>query len=257
MAKQINATTKTTQRDTQILEILEQNGPTSVHELCKKLYLSEATVRRSLSELAHKELINRTHGGAELRKVLNRARPFSNRMFLNTAAKRDIARKAASIIPNDCTVFLDQSSTCYYLAEALMKKRGLTVVTNNLEIALLLSQTRFRIYLSGGFLNMESRLCTTGVDAHRIFEETCADFAFFSTIALSSDGVISDVGREETNIRNAMLKHAKQKVFLCDSSKFDKTSSCIQCNLADMDMMISEENTASVFADRFPGLKLL
>ena len=118
MAKQINATTKTTQRDTQILEILEQNGPTSVHELCKKLYLSEATVRRSLSELAHKELINRTHGGAELRKVLNRARPFSNRMFLNTAAKRDIARKAASIVPNDCTIFLDQSSTCYYLAEA-------------------------------------------------------------------------------------------------------------------------------------------
>lgn len=257
MAKQVNATPKTTQRDSQILEILEQNGPTSVHELCKKLYLSEATVRRSLSELANKGLINRTHGGAELRKTLNRASSFNNRVILNAAAKRDIARKAASIVPAGSIVFLDQSSSCYHLAEALMKKRGMTVVTNNLEIALLLSQTNFRIYLSGGMLNMDNRLCLTGEDAHSIFEEICADFVFFSTFSLSSDGIVSDVGRDGVNIRKTMFKHAKCKVFLCDSSKFDRTAGYIQCTLGDLDMLISEEDKSSVFAGRFPGLKLL
>lgn len=257
MAKQIRSTPKNAQRDTQILEILEQNGPTSVHELCKRLYLSEATMRRSLSELARKELINRTHGGAELRTVLNRASPFSNRVILNAAAKRDIARKTASIVPPGSIVFLDQSSTCYHLAEALMEKRELTVVTNNLEIALLLSQTKFRVHVSGGMMHRSSRMSLVGEDAHGIFEEMYADFAFFSTFSLSSDGIVSDVGREGINVRKAMLKHAKCKVFLCDSSKFDRTAGYIQCSLGDLDMLISEEDKSSVFADRFPGLKLL
>ena len=60
---------KDTKRDRQILEILEANGPASVHDLCQKLYLSEATIRRALSSLARKGLIHRTHGGAELLKT--------------------------------------------------------------------------------------------------------------------------------------------------------------------------------------------
>ena len=257
MTKQIRSAPKNTQRDMQILEILEQNGPTSVHELCKRLYLSEATMRRSLSDLARRGLINRTHGGAELLKTYTRAGPFSNRMILNAAAKRDIARKAASIVPPGSIVFLDHSSTCYHLAEALMEKRDLTVVTNNLEIALLLSQTKFHVHISGGRMHQSTRMSLVGEDAHGIFEEMYADFVFFSTFSLSSDGIVSDVGRDGVNIRKAMFKHAKQKVFLCDSSKFNKTAGYIQCTLGDVDMLISEEDKSSVFADRFPGLKLL
>ena len=125
MANKISSAPKNTQRDMQILEILEENGPTSVHELCKRLYLSEATMRRSLANLARKGLINRTHGGAELLKTYTRASTFSNRVILNASAKRDIARKAASIIPDGSVVFLDHSSTCYHLAEALLKKMSL------------------------------------------------------------------------------------------------------------------------------------
>ena len=245
------------QRDSQILSVLEENGHCTVHELCDKLYLSEATMRRSLSELAQKGLINRTHGGAELLKTFTNAGPFSSRMILNSVAKRDIARKAASMVPDGSIVFLDQSSTCYHLAEALTKKRDLTVVTNNLEIALLLAQTKFRVHLSGGQLCKTNRMCLAGEDAHGIFEEICADFAFFSTRSLSDDGIVSDCNREEIKVRNAMLKYAKCKVFLCDSSKFNSTAGYIQCALQDVDALISEEDASSVFADRFPGLKLL
>lgn len=257
MATKTKENSKNTQRDSQILAILEENGTCSVHELCEKLYLSEATMRRSLSSLARKGLINRTHGGAELPKIYHRTSPFRNRVILNAAAKRDIARKAAAMVPNGSIVFLDQSSTCYHLAEALMEKKELTVVTNNLEIALLLTQTKFRVQISGGTLHMDNRLCLAGEDAHRIFEEICADFVFFSTFSLSSDGIISDVSRDAINIRKSMFKYAKRKVFLCDSSKFKSTSGYIQCTLRDVDTLISEENTSSVFADRFPGLELL
>ena len=83
-----------------------------------------------------------------------------------------------------------------------------------------------------------------------------ADFAFFSTRSLSADGIVSDCNRDEINVRNAMLKHAKCKVFLCDSSKFDSAAGYIQCTLQDLDVMISEEDTASVYGERFPKLRI-
>lgn len=257
MAKATAENAKSMQRDQQILAILEDNGETSVHELCKKLYLSEATMRRSLSSLARKGLIHRTHGGAELLKTFTNAGPFSSRIHLNAAAKRNIAQKAAAIIPDGSIIFLDQSSTCFHLAEALKDKQDLTVITNNIEIASLLSQTNFEVHLSGGYLCDKARTCLVGADSHHIFLNICADFAFFSTRSLSSDGIASDCNREEINVRNAMLKHARCKVFLCDSSKFDSTAGYIQCSLQDLDILISEETAAVAYADRFPGIKCL
>ena len=257
MAKTPGIISKDTKRDSQILEILEINGPTSVHDLCQKLYLSEATMRRALSSLARKGLIHRTHGGAELLKTFTNAGPFSSRVFMNTSAKRNIAYKAAGMVPDGSMVFLDQSSTCYHLAEALMGKRDLTVVTNNLEIARLLSQTNFHVHISGGQLCSTARTCMVGEDAHQIFLSIYADFAFFSTRSLSADGIVSDCNRDEINVRNAMLKCAKCKVFLCDSSKFNSTAGYIQCSLQDLDVMVSEEDTASVYSEVFPELRIL
>ena len=251
------AGTKDTQRENQILDILEKNGPTSIHELCRKLYLSEATMRRALSQLAGKGLVRRTHGGAERLKTFTNAGPFGNRISMQAAAKREIAFKAAQLVPDGSIVFLDQSSTAYHLAEALMEKRDLTVVTNNIEIARLLSQTSFRVHVSGGQLCSTARNCMVGEDAHQIFLSICADFAFFSTRSFSADGIISDCNRDEINLRNAMLKYAKCKVFLCDSSKFNTSAGYIQCALQDLDVFISEGNAASAYADVFPNVKCL
>ena len=248
---------KTTEREQRILSILEENGVTSVHDLCQKLYLSEATMRRALTSLARKGLIHRTHGGAELFRSFTIASPFSSRVLLNASAKRSIAQKAAKIVNDGSIVFLDQSSTAFHLAEALKEKKDLTVVTNNIEIASLLSGTSFKIYLSGGYLHETARACLVGTDAQQIFLNTYADFAFFSTRSLSSDGIASDCNREEINIRNAMLKHAKQRIFLCDSSKFNTSSGYIQCSLQDLDMLISENDIASIYAPLFPHLKCL
>lgn len=257
MAKTATDNTKSVQRDQQVLAILEENGLTSVHELCEKLYLSEATVRRCLSSLARKGLIHRTHGGAELLKTFTNAGPFSSRIHQNAAAKRSIAQKAAGLVPNGSIVFLDQSSTCLHLAEALKDKQDLTVVTNNIAIASLLSTTNFEVHLSGGYLCDKARVCLVGADSHQIFLNICADFVFFSTHSLSSDGIATDCNREEINVRNAMLKNAKCKVLLCDSSKFNSTAGFIQCALQDLDMLISEEHTAEAYAHRFPGMKCL
>lgn len=245
------------EREQEVLNILRETGCVSVRQLSERLYTSESTVRRILAALEKKRLIRRPYGGAELLENHTHAAGFRYRAKHNTPAKREIAQKAAALIPDGSILFLDQSSTSYYLSEALRSKKGLTVVTNNIEIAALLSQTDFTVFVSGGQLSQQMRMCLVGEDAHRIFGDIYADFAFFSAKSLSDDGVISDCNRDEICVRNAMLRNARCRVFLCDSSKFGSHSGYRQCALADLDMLISEGDCAKQFAANWPKLTVL
>lgn len=245
------------EREQELLQLLQTSGYLSVQELSQQLYTSQSTVRRILAALEGKGLVRRTYGGAELQEHFTQADPFSTRARSHTDAKREIAEKAAALVPDGSIVFLDQSSTAYFLAEVLRKKKGLTVVTNNIEIAGLLSQTEFDVFVSGGHLSRQMRMCLVGEDAHRIFREIHADFAFFSAYALSDDGIISDCSREEVCVRNTMLENAACRVFLCDSSKFGTRSGYRQCALTDIDIIISEGSQASPFACLGKELRIL
>ena len=245
------------EREQEILNALRGTGHVSVRQLSESLYTSESTVRRILTNLEGRGLIRRTYGGAELLENHTHAPSFSARARQNISAKREIALKAATLVTDGSIVFLDQSTTSYYLADVLKKKKSLTVVTNNIEIAVVLMQTEFEVYVSGGRLSQQMRMCLVGEDAHRIFTEINADFAFFSAKSLSEDGIISDCSREEIYVRNAMLKNANRRVFLCDSTKFGGQSGYRQCSLSDVDILVSEGDNAQRFADHCESLTVL
>ena len=88
------------EREQEILNALQGTGYVSVRQLSERLYTSESTVRRILAELENKGLIRRTYGGAELLENHTHAASFSARAGQNIAAKQEIARKAAAIVPS-------------------------------------------------------------------------------------------------------------------------------------------------------------
>ena len=133
----------------------------------------------------------------------------------------------------------------------------MTVITNNIEILYLLSNSGIKVVSSGGFLSSENRSCLIGPDAHSIFENTYGDIAFFSTKSLSDDGIISDCSREEVALRNSMLKNSAKKIFLCDSEKFGTRSAYKQCTLSDIDYLVSENENAKKFYAHSSSLKIL
>lgn len=237
------------ERETEIVELLRESGHLTVHQLSSKLYTSESTVRRILSQLERKGLVRRSYGGAELVESHNHVAGFRARAQENRIAKEEIARKAAELVSDGSIVFLDQSTSSYHLAVELKKKKDLTVVTNNVEIAGVLSQTDFEVYVSGGRLSRQMRMCLVGEDAHRIFGEIHADFVFFSARSLSDDGTVSDCDRDEIYVRNAMLKNARCRVFLCDSSKYGSRSGYRQCQLSDLDVLVSDGCAAKQFGN--------
>jgi DeoR/GlpR family transcriptional regulator of sugar metabolism len=230
-----------------INEMKSQGGFITVKELCARLYASESSIRRDLTQLEDSGVIKRTYGGAELNTGASNVTSFNTRAHHNVEAKKEIAKKGAALVRDGSVVFLDQSSTTFYLANEIMNKNSLTVVTNNIEILCLLSGSNHRVISSGGFLSMDNRSCLIGTDAQGVFENMYADIAFFSTKSLSDDGIISDCTREEVTLREAMLKNATKKVYLCDSEKIGTKSAYKQCALTDVDYLICENESAKKF----------
>ena len=246
------------EREREIINILKmQNGFITVRELCEALYASESSIRRELTVLEGRGFIKRAYGGAELVTNFSDAISFGKRAYHNIKEKRIIAKKAARLIKDGDVIFMDQSSSAFYLANEIVERTNLTVITNNIEILSILSKGACKVVASGGFLSAENRSCLIGGDAQSVFENTYADILFFSAKSLSGDGIISDCTREEVVLRNSMLKNAAQKVFLCDSAKFDTRSAYKQCGLDEIDYLVSDNETAQKFRSCSKSLTIL
>lgn len=230
------------ERQNEIIKILTGQGYMTVKQLSEFLYTSESSIRRDLTALEKQGIVTRSYGGVELIKNSSQIIPFSARAHQNIAAKKIMAKKASHLIHDGDIVFLDQSSSAFFVAYELLKKANITVVTNNIEIISLLAQTDIDVLSCGGRLSSSNRNCLLGNDAHKLFSEMHADILFFSAKSLSADGIIYDCDREEICIRNTMLSHADKKVFLCSCDKFNRYSGYKQCSLKDIDYMITDLN---------------
>lgn len=238
------------EREQEIINILKsEKGFVSVKRFCELLFASESSIRRDLKELESRGMIRRSYGGASLDVSASDIVTFSNRTEQNPEAKRDIALKAIEFIRDGDLIFLDQSSTAFFVAKELIYRNTVTVVTNNIEIMMLLSNSGVHVISSGGYLSESNRNCLIGGEAQRTFENTYADVVFFSVKAISDNGDVSDCSTEEIAVRNTMLKNSDKKILLCDSSKFKKKAVFRQCGLDDVDILISEGNKALYYSD--------
>ncbi len=245
------------EREQEILKLLVSHGYMSVSELSEQLFTSESSIRRHLTSLQNQGLVKRNYGGVELLTKNSQILPFATRAYRDIPQKQEIARKACKLIKDDDVIFLDQSSTTFFLAYELMKRSHLTIITNNIEILSLLSATEHEVISTGGRLSRENRSCLVGDDAIQCFSQIRADHAFFSTKSLASDGTLFDCNREEVFVRNTMIANAANKVYLCDTGKFDTYSSYKQGTLRDVDYIVTEKKPQAITLKGFPNLVIL
>lgn len=211
-------------REKQILEILLKEKKVSVGQLAKALFVSEPSIRRDLQSLEGQNLIKRIHGGAALEETaLSKNKiPFLIREYEQSDAKAMIAKKAIDLINDNDVIFLDASTSCYYLIPFLASKRNLTVITNGVRALTKLAEYGISTVSTGGTL-IGSCLALVGEEAYKTVETYNADVALFSCRGVSDDGYLTDIAPEENNVRKKMIKHAKKSYLLCASEKFGKS----------------------------------
>ncbi|MBO5736603.1 MAG: DeoR/GlpR transcriptional regulator [Clostridia bacterium] len=226
-------------QEKKILEILETQQYASVEELSAVLYVSTSTIRRSLEILQQKGLVTRTHGGVKINSDNNFSPSFTFRIHQNSFEKKKIALSAIKLIKNGDIIFLDGSTSAFYIAEYLKEFENIRVITNGIDTLSLLSKNKILAYSTGGQVSTENPSVLVGRYAEDMISNFHADIAFFSAQAMDNDGEIYDCFEDEIFLRRAMIKNAKTKVFLCDNTKVGKTSSYHLCSLKDVDYIAS------------------
>ena len=228
-------------RQEQILELLKKTEYLRVSDLADQLFFSVPTVRRDLAELERKGMIVRRRGGASLKNTPNAAVAFDLRSTMQTKEKSEIARQAAMLIEDGDVIFLDASTTVLHMLKYLEEKKDITVITNSIQLPLLLRNTGIRVYSTGGRL-IPNSLAYGGAPAEEAVDKFHIDKLFFSSYSLTADGRILDYSEEETALRKKLLQKAKKRYFLCDSSKFGRTSVFFVANLTEVDGLISDQD---------------
>ena len=225
------------ERQKEILGILYQKGRASVSALSKTLFVSEMTVRRDLIEMEKSGFLRRYRGGAMLKNNTGEM-PIGERLLLDRKEKEEIAEKCTDFLSDSMTVFIDSSSTCQYIIPHFSRYKNITVVTNSVSALLTLGKMHvFSILIGGEYY--EQDMCTVGSLAENYADKLNVDVAFYTTAAISHDGVISDFDLKQTMIRKCMMKNAGKNVFLFEREKFGKKHLYTLCTVEDVTAILT------------------
>jgi DeoR/GlpR family transcriptional regulator of sugar metabolism len=245
------------EREDEIIRILSDSNYMTVENLARKLFISPSSIRRDLTDLEKRGVVNRSYGGVQLANSINRIVSFDMRSHENLNEKKKIARKAASLVKSGDVIYLDGSSSTYLMVSALALIRNITVVTNSIESVYNLAQYNIKTICTGGTVSTENRAVLVDNFAENTIRTIHADYVFFSAQAVLDNGDIYDCYESEVFLRRLMIRNAAKSVFLADRSKFSNSSVYFMENIKNIDCVISDIELNDDFRGQFRNVEFL
>lgn len=228
------------QRRDKILELLKEDGSAKVIKLAKIFKVSEVTIRQDLEKLESEGFILREHGGAFLKNVEDSVKSFTLLNQDNLEKKKLIGRKAAEIIEAGDSIILDSGSTTTEIAKNLIGRSGITVITNALNIAMMLgAEPGIEVIVTGGEFKPPT-LSLTGQKAASFFEDIHVDKLFLATAGISLRSGLTYPSLSDIVVKKAMIEAADVTYLVADSTKIGKNAFASLGALSLIDYIITD-----------------
>ena len=235
-----------------ILETLASDGTVEVTPLVERLGVSAATVRRDLQLLEGQRLLARTHGGAVAHDVLYEL-PLRYKAARHQAEKKRIAAEAATRVEDGAVVGLTGGTTTTEVARAITDRRGITVVTNALNIAGELAiRGDLKLVVTGGTARPESYELV-GPVAEQALERLNLDVAFVGVDGISLEAGLTTHHEIEAHTNRTMIERARHVVVVADSSKLGRVAFAEICRLDAADELITDESAPAATIAELTG----
>ena len=229
-------------RRREILEALRSSGSVTVAEVEARFGVSAVTARRDLDELERRGDLRRTHGGGVLPTTSAHEDSFARRLKVATEAKRRLAEEAVARMSPRETVFLDSSTTAYFVARRIIETGiATTVLTNSFPVMELIfneSGSNAEIIGVGGTLRRLTR-SFVGPFAVRTVQGHFADRLFLSVKGLTDTGMMTDADALEAEVKRAMIERAGEPVLLIDRAKLFARGLSVVASVADVTQVIA------------------
>ena len=228
------------QRREKIHELLREDGSAKVINLSKIFKVSEVTIRHDLEKLEKDGFVTREHGGAFLKEVESLVRSFALINQSNMDKKAVIGKHAAGLIEEGDTIILDSGSTTTEVAKNLVGRKNLTVITNALNIALILgAEPDIEMIMTGGEFKPPT-LSLTGQKAADFFQDVHVDKLFLATAGISLRSGLTYPSLSDIVVKKAMIDVAETVYLVADSTKIGKGALASLGALSLIDFIITD-----------------
>lgn len=241
------------QRREKILELIKEDGSAKVIDLAKIFKVTEVTIRQDLEKLEKGGLVVREHGGGFLKNVEDHVRTFSLVHQENMEKKAVIAKKCVEFIESGDTIILDSGSTTTEIAKKIGGIKNLTVITNALNIALILgAQPNIEVVMTGGEFKPPT-LSLTGQKAADFFNGLNVQKLFLATAGISLKSGLTYPSISDLVVKKAMIDAADTTYLVADSTKIGKSAFASLGALSLIDYIITdsdiEDKHKTIFRD--------
>jgi DeoR/GlpR family transcriptional regulator of sugar metabolism len=207
-----------------ILEWLQEEGSARVRDLSAAFAVTEATIRTDLERLEADGYITREHGGAYLKSVPQQVESMSLHHVQNMDRKQKIGKAAASLVSDHETIIIDSGTTTTQFAEHLRMRQDLNIITNALNIALMLGAIPTNtVHMPAGQFKAPT-LSLSGEKSVDFFVGIYAEKLFLATAGISFEAGLTYPAIGDIYVKRAMIKAASQVYLLADSTKIGRTS---------------------------------
>ncbi|WP_414440302.1 DeoR/GlpR family DNA-binding transcription regulator [Burkholderia sp. 22PA0106] len=239
-------------RTEKIFERVQAAKLVKLSELSSEFGVSMPTIRKDIDELQRLGRVERVHGNVRLKPAQADAPRAA--VLATSEEKAQIGRKAASLIANGDAVILDCGATTTELARNLVERQNLRIVTNALNIAILLgAEPTNRLMLTGGVFKAET-IAVSGEKASQFFEGMFVDKLFLAAGGVSIEAGISYPDFIDLHVKHAMIGAAKTVYLLADSKKFGKREFATFGAMDRVDFLITDAGLAQEYVDWVTGL---
>ena len=227
------------ERREKLLALLQERKSASTEELASALDVSVMTVRRDLEFFQREGQVQRCHGGAVLTQRSVHEAPYDQKMTASTEQKKTLAKLAAQMVEPDMTVYLDAGTTTFLLAEELAQFERLTIITNDLKIALLLLSSSVDVVVLGGKVQKRTG-SMIGCSTLEQMSSLRASIAFVGAASIDEHFATLTPTQDKVSLKRAIRNIAQKTYLLADASKFHTSALYFVDHLSDYDGVITD-----------------
>jgi DeoR family transcriptional regulator, glycerol-3-phosphate regulon repressor len=229
-----------THRQSEILNLARASGRVMVEDLARRFEVSAQTIRKDLNDLCEQRLLTRIHGGAIIASgVENLA--YEARRFVAADEKKAIGAAAAELIPNGCSLFINIGTTTEEVASALTSHEDLLVITNNLNVAMLLYRhPRIEVIVAGGAVRRADG-AVVGSTATQLIGQFKVDYAIIGASAIDEEGALLDFDYREVQVAQAIIANARSVILVADSTKFTRSAPVRIAHMSQIQTFVTDQ----------------
>lgn len=228
-------------RQDRIVAMIKEAGYATIDELAGKFSVTPQTIRRDINALAKANQIRRHHGGASYDSSTTNV-SYATRKIMQHSAKQHIAKKIAQEIPDHASLFINIGTTTETVARALLEHKGLQVITNNINVATILSSKEdFTVIIAGGTVRSRDG-GVMGEATIDFINQFRVDYGIIGISGIDPhDGSLLDYDYHEVRVAQSIIANSRNVFLAADSTKFGRNAVVRLGNINQVDCLFTEE----------------